>query len=139
MNKRYFLLGIMIVGSMSYAMQIVMPDAHTLEQRLFKRRLEHFVKETQIIPNLANQTLDILNIATIISHSLQEYQQILEKPGKSALVSAMIETMKLNEPRVYEAVLEGQSEALAELQQHGFYKPVRRRSNTSPHIESEIC
>ena len=122
------LWGILSISSIGFIMssetEVKMPNAETLQARLSKIGLDHFAEKTGIVEKLANQQKAPLDIAMTIELGFYDYNEDFQKRGTSPLtLKAMMIVLEKRKPRLFEALLENEQEALDKLKNLGFYKP----------------
>ena len=123
-NHRMFLLIVlMALGAVnvSYAGRVKLPGRDVLTKRLSDGIFRHFVQKTDLIDQLADEEMDVEGLIIEVELSLYDYSERFKASGAKRL-------LQMIKPKLIEAILEGNSEAIQEAQD--IYKKIEKEDKS---------
>lgn len=114
--------GILSISSIGFAMEyetVQMPDAQTLQARLYKNGFQNFADKTNIVMEFANQEKLLLTFSNEICAFIHNYNQSVKKdmpPEKAILLTGHLNDFKRY---LFEALFEDEQKALEKLKKLG--------------------
>ncbi len=123
MNLKLFIVTALLASSFaSYSMdetkKIKMPKADILTARLDKLGMNHFMRTTDIIQQLADQEKCPNHVASAIERCLYNYNEYMAK-GDPMMARVTAQRMRVYKPLIFETLLEEHPEALRKLEKDG--------------------
>ncbi|MCL5875892.1 MAG: hypothetical protein M1114_05465 [Candidatus Dependentiae bacterium] len=108
--KKLFALLFFALCSTTYAMDLLiqMPNSEILTDRLQNAHFGHFVKNTEIIKQLANQEKHLSEVVEAINIAVDTYCQKIQHP-------AVIAVMHVLRPKIIKIILKDYPEAIRRL------------------------
>lgn len=85
---------------------------------------QHFAEKTNITNRLAGEKIAI-SIPIVIETAYADYDECIKEGMPDFMYQTLRVQMAMSKPLLYERLLKDCPEALAKLEQHGIYKPIK--------------
>ena len=126
-NSKVFLmfalcLGLNIIHASESSEKLPCFTKEVLQASLSDLGLDHFMEKTNIVNSLQG-TKAPLGVAMALELAYADYYTYMQKGMPAPMFRMTQVQMEMHKPLIYEKLLKEYPSALAELQQHGMYKP----------------